>query len=766
MESLEEYLAKPRKLNMNGGQYYIRLRITNLDKLNPQDSSTMQRAWKEYRESSRRVDGAIFLYDVTRKESLDAVPLCIRALNQGGKPCMMVSTKGDCSLALRQLDPDAVEQKTKMVVRHLKAARSSIKSGVPQRCLESLMHDILEASVAATSSPSRPRTQSSCPSSSEVAKRSRPMSVLSPDSKNDHAVPAEVPSFWRSHSPLPQYLALAVNTTPASLRLSHRTSQGSEPFSPRTFAEADDSSASDQASTGSQEILNPAAMKTLPSHIMEIVTFEELVARVCFRDNQKADVRFDFNFLVFYRFFASPLRLLTALISVYTSTARAEANSDIANRVLQFLSQWVTIHPGDFAGEETYRSLEDFLGTFDQSSTFFPVKEQIRMASGKIDEDDDKIWSLPDAVDVNGNAESQGLEKVRSAETDASASDLDATLIFRTHSTLTLEAVGPSHAPTNSVDQSTIPYHMTSSAQRQSSMLKPSSSLPFTKNQWRQLMAQPEESIARELTRIDWIMFSAIQPRDMIRHITVPTKERSRFRELENVTRMVEHFNHIAYWTTNLILLRDKPKHRALALEKLILVARKLRELNNYNCLGAIVAGIHCTAIHRLAATREIVPAEVQKNFLKLEVLMSAQRGHASYRLAWENTTGPRIPFLPLHRRDLVMAEEGNKTWVTVDESEDAQDRRINWNKFHVLGGMLWDLHEAQSMPYDCCTVNEQIRSLVLDGSIVKDDDELYDRSVAIETAGSATSSATMAMRRLQTSLARYGFSDPRAQPL
>ena len=287
-------------------------------------------------------------------------------------------------------------------------------------------------------------------------------------------------------------------------------------------------------------------------------------------------------------------------------------------------------------------------------------------------------------------------------------------------------------------------------------------------------MAQPDDFIARELTRIDWIMFSSIRPRDLVRHVTVAPSDRHRFPDLQNVTRMIEHFNHLAYWVTNLVLLRDKPKHRAQALEKLMRVARKLRELNNYNALGALVAGVQGSAVHRLTLTRELVPPAVAKDFMKLEILMGSQKGCFACRLAWDNTPSERVPFLPLHRRDLVFAEAGNKTFVGTAEGEGRDDgssplpspvplgqRKINWPKFEVMGDVLAEIQRAQATPYSGFSVNEEVKALVLDGQIIKDDDELYARSVALEVGGGVAEGG--AVRRKFTWLTRYGLGDIRA---
>lgn len=144
---------------------------------------------------------------------------------------------------------------------------------------------------------------------------------------------------------------------------------------------------------------------------------------------------------------------------------------------------------------------------------------------------------------------------------------------------------------------------------------------------------------------------------------------------------------------------------------------QKLRQLNNYNSLGAVVAGINGTAVHRLAQTRELVPHQAQKQFMRLEILMGTQKSHFAYRLGWANTSSERIPFLPLHRRDLVLAEDGNRTYL------DAEKTRINWKKFEIMGEVVITIQKSQSTPYPTILRNEELQRLVLDGRFAKDDD-------------------------------------------
>lgn len=96
---------------------------------------------------------------------------------------------------------------------------------------------------------------------------------------------------------------------------------------------------------------------------------------------------------------------------------------------------------------------------------------------------------------------------------------------------------------------------------------------------------------------------------------------------------------------------------------------------------------------------------------------MGTQKSHFAYRLAWANTSSERIPFLPLHRRDLVFAEEGNQTYIGGDTD------CINWKKFDIMGDVIVGIQKSQSTPYQNISRNEGVQRLVLDGKFTKDDD-------------------------------------------
>lgn len=130
-----------------------------------------------------------------------------------------------------------------------------------------------------------------------------------------------------------------------------------------------------------------------------------------------------------------------------------------------------------------------------------------------------------------------------------------------------------------------------------------------------------------------------------------------------------------------------------------------------------MIAAINGTPVHRLTQTREMIPVASQKEFMRLVILMSTSRSHSAYRLAWDNSFSERIPFLPLHRRDLVSAEEGNKTFVGENKS------RINWKKFEVMGEVVIGIQRSQKSPHPQAQKYDDIERLILDSKLSGDEE-------------------------------------------
>lgn len=490
------------------------------------------------------------------------------------------------------------------------------------------------------------------------------------------------------------------------------------------------------------------------------LTFDELVDRLVSMPTTKQDAKFAAIFLCLYRKFAAPATLLNALIARFERNEKNTADqlTWIADqlRLLNIIAQWVSEYPGDFAYPRTRKRIVDFVSTLEKSPFYMFAAKEIGSCLESNVEDDDVGWSFRDGEEVD-------VEEVAYAETFYDNSGRSSPSVFLGPSMYEDDDEGeeedPIYSSMNALDfneeSGEIPTRLSGgssnpsiarsstgsqsltllsieTAQREASTLDLSPKFPLSKVHWRQFMEIPDEDFARELTRMDWVMYNSFRPRDLVRHVSVSGPDKDKIKSLESVNRMIRQFNHLAFFVAHVILFRDKPKHRAKALEKFMSIAHKLRRQNNYNSLGAVIAGINSTPVLRLGLTRDLIPERTQKDFMRLVILMGTQRGHFAYRLAWENSFSERIPFLPLHRRDLVSAEEGNRTFIGEDNS------RINWKKFEVIGEILLGIERSQKTPRARMQKCEDAQRLILETKLSGDEEDLYARSLQIEppTAG------------------------------
>lgn len=453
------------------------------------------------------------------------------------------------------------------------------------------------------------------------------------------------------------------------------------------------------------------------------VTFDGLVDRLLALRLSRADNNFSDIFLCLYRKFAAPGVLFSAIL-VRLDRVRDDKTAHYLNktatqlRIIEVVARWVSLYPGDFARPTTRRNLEDFIKHLSTEPVFSIASQQMRRnLQFNVIVDDDTGWANSD------DAGDEIASKILSKELDELSPGIS-TLQFDDEANGRPSNGSEVSAPdkASSINSSQFQFNAYDEYEREAGLLEPTDTLSMNKSRYHIFMNMSDDDIADELTRIDWIMFSSIRIRDFVRHVSLSATQKEKCKSLRNVNRMINHFNHIAKWVANMILLKDKSKHRAQMLEKFMNIALKLRQLNNYNGLAAVLAGINGTAIHRLAQTWALVSADVQKRFARLVILMGTQKSHFAYRLAWENSPLPRIPFIPLHRRDLVSAEEGSKTFVGPNGD------RINWKKFDVLGEVLLPIMKSQGAAYPNLAKHDPARDLIL-GWRMPTDDEVSPRT-------------------------------------
>ncbi|KAK8093779.1 ras guanine nucleotide exchange factor domain-containing protein [Apiospora hydei] len=672
------------------------------------------------------IDGVLLLYDVMNKESIMELPQTLTALVNSSLPTVLVATKCDNPENVRQVNTEALAAACQSCVSDFKTSASKpensrnalfrlLKVLVMNRQAEASGTRRRAASVAHLDTPhdstgTRPMSQHS-----KHSRASSDMSLvrgLPPQSAGDDN--QTVSSMLRT----PGIRLDRHNTTPSFLDIEESDGESFHYNDDIPILQRNDDISFDRP-----------AKKTG-------VTFDELVDRLLAPKMSRSDSNFADVFLCLYRKFAAPGELFTAILTRLDQVKEDKSVHYLTKtssqlRIIEVVAKWVASYPGDFARPTTRKTLEDFIKHLSSEPIFAAAAQQMRRnLEFSVFEDDDTGWAKSDVIEEDSASGASSLGRPDGPR----GSDVTESI-----SSLSVEDHNPARRPSATSSLNTdigttkvhqFQFHSYEDYEREAATMVPTYTMPLTKFRYHIFMDTSDDDIADEITRIDWVMFSSIRIRDLVRHVSLNAQQREKSRGMKNVNRMVTHFNHIAKWVANMILMRDKAKHRAQMLEKFMSIALKLRQLNNYNGLAAVLAGINGTAIHRLAQTKALVPADVQKRFARLVLLMGTQKSHFAYRLAWENSPLPRIPFMPLHRRDLVSAEEGSMTFIGPEGD------RVNWKKFEVLGEVCLPIMKSQGTPYPNLTKHDVARELILDCLMPIDDEDIYQRSVTVESQG------------------------------
>ena len=200
-------------------------------------------------------------------------------------------------------------------------------------------------------------------------------------------------------------------------------------------------------------------------------------------------------------------------------------------------------------------------------------------------------------------------------------------------------------------------------------------------------------SVARQLTLIEFEQFRKIQPQELMVYLWGDPREKKETDLTVNLTGYVNRFNKISFWVGTEICTVPQIKKRVQIVEKFIQVIKVLRELNNFNTLMAIVAGLNHSSVQRLKKTWEALSSRSHTILKEVETLMTPAGNYAAYRDIEKRKYPYFIPFFGLMMKDLIFANDGNPKKL--------EDGLINFGKLRFLANAVQRIMIFQSNPYD-----------------------------------------------------------------
>jgi son of sevenless-like protein len=254
----------------------------------------------------------------------------------------------------------------------------------------------------------------------------------------------------------------------------------------------------------------------------------------------------------------------------------------------------------------------------------------------------------------------------------------------------------------------------------QFSTLPPTPILPVKLKRPLKLLDIHPLEVARQLTLIEHNLYRTITPCECLRQRWTG-KDKATL--APNIIALIDRFNKVSRWCCSEIVREKDLKSRAVILNRFILIASQCRELNNFNGVMEIMAGLQNAAAYRLKKTWNLLPNKTWDIWEELTHLMSSEDNFRVFREALHKINPPCIPYLGVFLTDLTFIEDGNPDFLRPD--------LINITKLRYGARVIQDIKQYQQTPY-CLEPVPFIQDWLMSRELYNEKD-LYDHSLLCE---------------------------------
>ncbi|CAA7265781.1 unnamed protein product [Cyclocybe aegerita] len=642
------------------------------------------------------IDGIIICYDSSKKSSYQPVEGLLKGYRSTTLPIMVLGCKADLD---HEVDPADALEMLKQYDTGLIEVSTNTDGGKDKmrRCFDFLLKAVLrqrgpsrtidDRNPASPDLPSKGAPWERSMTNTPTASPSIPTNT-SASSLVNNSIPESSPSTSTRHAiPTPPS-----GEPPAVIEMSHSREDIHE------SAAVDSEDQQHQDSETSPGLPDPKTQQALADkknaprkepRPTQWTSLEELLDKLLFLAVSGDDPTFTSHFLLTYRRFATPRSVLLAMQKRMRQLDNPCGDPMFAcfaqMRICHLLETWIRDYSHDFAVKGTVGALNALIKSIiskthllHYGSEFLPFLEQLPTLV-----DQDTTWSLK--ADISDNDSD-----------DYNEEDDDDEARIEEPTSLTHDDISPPTASTVSFPsrerKSSLPLPKALLSPSQvngalSNTLEPKHQIKELTKLASDILTIDSQDIAQEITRQGVKKFLAIKPRDWLHYTFVFSKKNDN----EPISAFNTMANHLADWVVSLILCHHRPRNRARQIEKLVDIAQKLRQMNNYSALRAFVAGINNATDDPTMEQLKSRSPDAAKNLMSWDVLLQQIRSHRAYRLALRNSKGACIPALEVHMSDLIRAHEGN------GEVNESDPTKIHWGKFNMMGRFITSTLQCQA---------------------------------------------------------------------
>eukprot|EP00049_Salpingoeca_infusionum_P004574 m.81089 g.81089 ORF g.81089 m.81089 type:complete len:1416 (+) comp12623_c1_seq2:371-4618(+) len=201
----------------------------------------------------------------------------------------------------------------------------------------------------------------------------------------------------------------------------------------------------------------------------------------------------------------------------------------------------------------------------------------------------------------------------------------------------------------------------------------------------RLLEMKPGE-VAQDLTLMDFELFEKVTVAEVLEWRKTQTNSPS-------VSAMVARFNTVSNWVATRIVSVKRLRDRAKVFKFMVALCKRLKELQSFNMLLAVLSGLNSASVYRLKHTLEA--SRCASSLAALNELMNRDKSYGNYRFHVNKLEPPLIPYLGLYLSDVTFVHLGNPTLVRIQGTE-----LVNFTKVTLLYNICSSLDDYKAVKY------------------------------------------------------------------
>ncbi|KAI9223650.1 ras guanine nucleotide exchange factor domain-containing protein [Blastocladiella britannica] len=176
------------------------------------------------------------------------------------------------------------------------------------------------------------------------------------------------------------------------------------------------------------------------------------------------------------------------------------------------------------------------------------------------------------------------------------------------------------------------------------------------------IMAYSAVQVAQQLSLYDQRLFKVIHPTEYLNEIFVKkVPDETQTPSLDFFSSRCDLESH---WVATEILMVKDVKRRAAVMSQFIEIGWQCLQLNNFFSMLDVYSGLTMRPVERLAKTWKQMSDDDMAKFEEMKKTCDPSKNMLNMRKRQDASKAPIIPCLPLSLKDLVFANDGNKTHI------------------------------------------------------------------------------------------------------